>query len=211
MNKRAKRGLISVLFGFAFLLGALGFQLYNSWEDAQAGKAADTLLSQVELQIQDNSQATSGESDEESIPGGSALSELIDASLTENVPSYSQDLLGMIEIPSLNLTLPIQQEYSLANLKVSPCRFTNEGTLDRLVICGHNYKTHFGKLSHLTSGDSVVLTTMDGTVYHFTVTEVTDINSNDWDSLETGDWDLSLFTCTLGGQMRVLVRCTLAS
>jgi sortase A len=214
MSRRGKRGISSFLFGIVLLLGALGLQQYDHWQDAKAGEAANTLLAQAELQISNNQQqaehsSQDSESETDSEQSNEGQLRFADQSLILNDSASTSDLLGILNIPSLNLRLPVQRNYSLSNLKLSPCLFTNDGTLNRLVICGHNYKTHLGKLGTLSSGDAVVLTELDGTTLHFSVSEVLRIHADNWDALKTGNWDLSLFTCTPGGKMRVLVRCTL--
>ena len=45
--------------------------------------------------------------------------------------------------------------------------------------------------------------------YKLQVSEVFTIGAWGAENLQTGDWDLSLFTCTPSGKNRVLVRCTL--
>ena len=52
---------------------------------------------------------------------------------------------------------------------------------------------------------------LDGNVWTYTVAGTEIIDGNDVERMEAGDWDLTLFTCTYGGQERFTVRCALAA
>ena len=78
---------------------------------------------------------------------------------------------------------------------------------ENLVIAGHNYKRHFGKLTNLRIGDEVALTTMDGTTYRYQVEQVETLDSTAIDEMTAGDYPLTLFTCDYSGQARIAVRC----
>ena len=91
---------------------------------------------------------------------------------------------------------------------MAPCRYAGN-LYDGLIIAGHNYVSHFKKLSQLAPGDAVRFTDVDGNVWEYTVTTTEIISGYDVEGMEEGDWDLTLFTCTYGGQDRVTVRCTM--
>lgn len=60
----------------------------------------------------------------------------------------------------------------------------------------------------LNIGDSVNFTDMDGNVHSYRVAALETLAPEDVDGMLSGDWNLTLFTCTLGGKSRVTVRCT---
>ncbi|MCD8119184.1 MAG: sortase [Lachnospiraceae bacterium] len=81
---------------------------------------------------------------------------------------------------------------------------------DDLIICGHNYDRHFGKLKNLEPGDEITFTDVLGNVFSYEVSETVILKPTAVEEMadqESGDWDLTLFTCTLGGRTRVTVRC----
>lgn len=94
-------------------------------------------------------------------------------------------------------------------LRRSPCRYTGSAYTDNLVICGHNYSAHFGNLKRLTKGSDIVLTAMNGDVFSYKVEEVTELSPTDISEMTDSEYDLTLFTCTIGGGKRVTVRCRL--
>ena len=75
-----------------------------------------------------------------------------------------------------------------------------------MIICAHNYVTHFGRLRNLLPGDQVIFTDIDGDEFYYTVAEMDTLPGTAVEEMESGDWDLTLFTCTMGGQSRVTVR-----
>ena len=124
----------------------------------------------------------------------------------ETLPLEEAEWLGWLRIPSLELELPVQAEWSYPALKTSPCRYA--GTPEAgLVIAAHNYEQHFARLSLLTAGDAVEFTGVSGAVHRYTVMQVETLAPTAVDEMTGGDWDLTLFTCTYSGQARVTVRC----
>lgn len=115
--------------------------------------------------------------------------------------------IGVLELPSLSLTLPVQSQWSYPALKVSPCRYAGSAYQGDLVVAGHNYRSHFGKLANLSPGDPVTFTDMEGSTFSYTVMELETLPADAVEEMTSGDWDLTLFTCTLDGQSRITVRC----
>lgn len=115
--------------------------------------------------------------------------------------------IGVLQIPSLGLKLPIAEKWSYSQLMKSPCRYVGSAYKSNFVIAAHNYPAHFGNLKKLREGDSVIFTDMDGNQFNYEVAELETLMPTDVDEMKSGDWDLSLFTCTVGGRTRVTVRC----
>ena len=103
--------------------------------------------------------------------------------------------------------LPIQDEWSNDNAKVSVCRYKGSVYDNDLIVCGHNYTEHFGRLNELASGDSIVVTDMNGRSFYFVVSNIETLGAYDVEEMEAGQWDFTMFTCTVGGANRVTVRC----
>jgi len=116
--------------------------------------------------------------------------------------------IGLLEVESLGLCLPIQDTWSEAQLKVSPCLY--QGTVaEGMIIAGHNYRSHFSRLPALPVGDAIRFTDVDGAVWNYRVASAEIIAGHDVTAMESGDWDLTLFTCTAGGENRYTLRCTM--
>ena len=116
------------------------------------------------------------------------------------------DYIGVLQIPSLELELPIASDWNYPNLKTAPCRYSGSAYLNNMIICAHNYSSHFGKLKSLSEGDVATFTDMAGNVFIYKMVERETLNPSDIEEMEDGDWDLTLFTCTVGGKTRVTIR-----
>lgn len=126
-------------------------------------------------------------------------------------PWAGYEVIGVVALPDLGLSLPVLADYTQDLLAVAPCRYTDDLALEpgQLVVAGHNYRTHFGRLGELAPGSRITWKNLDGVTYTYTVTEVTEIDAGDREALEQGDWDLTLFTCDVTRTRRILVRAAL--
>lgn len=120
-----------------------------------------------------------------------------------------QYYIGELEIPALGLELPVMDEWSYPRLRIAPCRYAGSVYSGDIVIAGHNYLRHFGRLKNLQTGDAVRFTDADGNVFSYAVSNVEILTPTDITGMCTGDWDMTLFTCTYGGAKRVTIRLKL--
>lgn len=195
----AKRGTFWINLGLLLVAAALFLVGYNLRTAKQAERTAEAVISQM-------CQALPTAPVESSPP---TLPEYLkDPNREMPVQTIDgRDYIGVLSIPALELELPILSGCTYPNLKVAPCRYLGSAYNDSLVIAAHNYSTHFGRLSTLQDGDSVLFTDMEGTVFSYEVVALETLMPTAVEEMATGDWDLTLFTCTLGGQSRVTVRC----
>lgn len=117
--------------------------------------------------------------------------------------------IGVLDIPSKGLSLPVMSEWSYPRLRIAPCRYSGSVYSGDIVIAGHNYARHFGPIRSMKPGDAVVFTDGDGNVFNYEVAEVEILNGAAVEAMQAGDWDLTLFTCTYGGRSRCALRCRL--
>ena len=105
--------------------------------------------------------------------------------------------------------MPVLTDWSYAKLKKAPCLYYGSYYEKDFVIAAHNYKSHFGRLSTLKKGDVVIFTNVDGVARYYEVALLETLPKNATEEMITSGFDLSLYTCTLGGGSRVTVRCNL--
>ena len=115
--------------------------------------------------------------------------------------------IGYLSIPTLELELPIMADWDYPRLQIAPCRYTGSVRGEDLVLMAHNYASHFGTISQLKPGDSVIFTDMDGIVTMYEVVAQDILDPYAVEEMTAGDFDLTLFTCTYGGKSRVTVYC----
>ena len=202
----SKRGKLCTALGLLLLLAALGLTAYNLWRDAMASMSVDVVLERLTPTLSSRQSElpplSSGEDLEEAfIPDYVLNPEMAMPEETIDVRNY----IGVLDIPALELSLPIISEWSYDALQIAPCRYSGSAYLDNLVIAGHNYRSHFVSLPQLQPGDTV--TFMDGNVFSYEVSSLETLSPYAISDMTSGDWDLTLFTCTVGGQSRLAIRC----
>ena len=115
--------------------------------------------------------------------------------------------IGIINIESLNVTLPVIEEWRDEASYISPCRYYGSAYKDNMIIAAHNFSSHFGKISNLTNEDRIVFTDTQGNSFKYVPVSLEVLKGTDVESMINNEYDLTLFTCTIGGQNRVTVRC----
>ena len=192
MKANRGRGTVWINAGLLLIAAALFLSVYNEWESHEARDSAR----QVIAQLCDALPTEAGEP-----------TTLPDVRREMPVKTINgRDYIGVLSIPSLELELPVISQWDYPALKVAPCRYSGSLYQDNLIICAHNYASHFGKLKELQPGDIVLFTDMDEHVVTFQMVERETLNPMDAEGMEAGDWDLTLFTCTIDGQTRVTIR-----
>lgn len=200
-----------MLLGTALIFGALSLFINNQHEAMEAETASVNLLPQLMEVIEDHEDAAT-EPETYAQPVGTPI-DYLDPSAFEmtevEIDGYAY--IGYLSIPKLELELPIMADWDYTRLRISSCRYTGSVRGEDLVIMAHNYASHFGGLSKLSEGDSVIFTDMDGVVTMYEVVAQDILDPYAVEEMTAGDFDLTLFTCTYGGKSRVTVYCDRAS
>lgn len=207
--KRKILGTAFVVLGAVLILIALSAIIINLWQEEMSGLNADQAMEQLwEQMTVDPVPATPDTPDTPALlPENGSTS---DAPEFRPMPEIQVDgisYVGYLSIPALNLELPVISESTEQNLEIAPCRFFGTVYQKDFVIGGHRYRRHFRKLSTLGYGERLSFTDVEGNVYIYEVAECEVLEPNQAEYLCSGDWDLSLFTCTPGGMTRVVLRC----
>lgn len=205
-------GTVLITLGIVLVAAALIFTGITVWNEERSGENARQALEQLRQELP---QATPSAPQRPQVtlpvmplPEDPAQEESLKAMpevIIDGVP-----YVGYLSIPALNLELPVIGESNEENLEIAPCRFYGTAYQKNFVIGGHRYRRHFRKLSTLGYGEKLSFTDMDGKVFTYEVTETEILQPYQAEYLCSGDWDLSLYTCTPGGLTRVVMRCLLA-
>ena len=215
---KARLGNVFMGLGVLLLLGALALFGFNRWEARQAEASVKELMPQLVEKIQERGiepqetapqeSTTLPETTEETIVPGTPPELLTPEQLkmTEvEIDGYSY--IGYVSIPSIALELPVMSGWDYYKLKVAPCRYSGTLLGNDLVIMAHNYIGHFRELSQVAVGDAVLFVDMDGGVTEYSVVALDILSPKDVEEMTAGNYDLTLFTCTIGGRSRVTVYC----
>ena len=204
--KRKILGTAFVVLGAVLILIALSAIIINLWQEVKSGLNADHAMEQLWEQMTVDPVPATPDTPALLPENGSTS----DAPEFRPMPEIQVDgisYVGYLSIPALNLELPVISESTEQNLEIAPCRFFGTVYQKDFVIGGHRYRRHFRKLSTLGYGERLSFTDVEGNVYIYEVVECEVLEPNQAEYLCSGDWDLSLFTCTPGGMTRVVLRC----
>lgn len=195
--------------GAVLIIGALLLFIHNQTEEITAQKTSSELLPLLEDRISRNQQEqTQDESlvlpEDPDVPVDYLDPDAFEMTEVE-INGYCY--IGYLSIPALELELPIMADWDYSRLKIAPCRYYGSVRGEDLVLMAHNYTSHFGRLSELSEGDSVIFTDADGIATCYEVVGKDILDPYAVEEMVAGDYDLTLFTCTYGGATRVTVYC----
>lgn len=222
MNMPKIAGVVFITMGAVLFISALLLFLYNRQEEEAAGQQSLALLESVQDVISEQAEPVSNEparvympatdepdTDEQASEEAAVLTPDPTPRPTEmsvvEIDGYGY--IGFLSIPSLGVELPVMSEWDYVRLKIAPCRQFGTTWTDDLVIAAHNYKTHFGNLSVLQEGETVLFTDMNGLESQYAVAAVETLLPTSVDEVQNSSYDLVLYTCTYGGATRVVVFC----
>ena len=198
--------LVLLVLGAVLILCAAGLLGYNRWDAARAEKASQEVLGELEQTMQKT--ITEHQQENETAAPQPVLDPTQEMTTVE---VEGRDYIGVLSIPAVERELPVMAQWSYAGLKIAPGRYSGTTYGDDLVICGHNYAMHFSPIKWLAIGSSVYFTDADGLRWSYEVESVETLRPTQIEEMttatETDSWDLTLFTCTSGGNARYAVRC----
>ena len=210
---------ILIATGTMLIFAALFLCLYNYRQSAASYRSAQDVLSRLQDAMQQITAAAPDETqpaspvapqDDLFAPYEPTDAETEPVTVTIDGNAY----IGCLTIPSLGIELPVMADWSYDKLKTAPCRYSGAAETNDLILCAHNYVSHFGPIRRLSAGERIVFTACDGTEYSYEVAYTEEIGGYQIEQMLRGgseEWDLTLFTCTLGGQSRVTVRANRAA
>lgn len=211
-----KKGTFWIIAGLLLIAAALGLGVYNIRDSRRAENATREILTELVPLIKP---------DPVPMPAREAYTS-VDRAITDleenaEYPIYMLSpgmampvesaggigYVGVLSIPALELELSVIDRWDYYSLTLSPCVYSGTAYKGNFVICAHNYRRHFGQIKNLSFGDSVIFTDMSGNVFTYHVIEVESLRPADVDRMTSEEYDLTLFTCTVGGRSRIAVRC----
>ena len=185
----AKRiGKLFISLGILCLLSALGLIVYNSIEEKNSEKYASSFLEELNEKIDDKGDNLTNQE-------------------MKVIEIDGYESIGILSIPALNVELPVLTDWDYQKLKKAPCLYYGTYYEENFVIAAHNYQSHFGRLKELNANDIISFRDVNGNVYYYEVVLIETLSKYATEEMVTSGFDLSLYTCTIGGANRVTVRC----
>lgn len=129
--------------------------------------------------------------------------------------NFTSSIIGIIEIPILNLSYTIYGKLDEELLKTSPCRFygdfPNNSTASNLCIAGHNYDNgkFFSNLRKLKFDDKIFLYDNFNNKFIYSVFKNYEVSPNDLSPVYNNYSDtdeLTLVTCNNFNNNRIIIK-----
>ena len=121
-------------------------------------------------------------------------------------------VIGIIEIPKINISYPILSESNDELLKIAPCRISGPMPNEdgNLCIAGHNYDNYkfFSKISSLENGDEIIIYDLYNNKLSYYVFNNYEVLENNLSPLETSDNNskqITLITCNNLNSNRIII------
>jgi len=194
--KPKTRGILLIILGL--LLTFAGAGLYAGYERQAnlAGNNAKVLLQEVKKDIRKRQlEAVVTEA-----PEGQMLQ--------TSVGGYA--VIGILKVEEAAIELPVLESWSYEQLEYGPCRYSGALAEGDLVLLGHNYRDHLASLDQVEKGDTVEFMDVEGKSHIFQVAKTSVLKPTQVEELSAGNFPLTIFTCTPGGQSRFVVYCDYA-
>ncbi len=221
MKLKRRAGSLLIIAGILLIAAAAIMYTVGIITEKKADRSAEELSQQLVAVIAEKAEAEQGPSAD--TDGGTSVTmengsaedvlpedpgEQLEQKKTINYRNYNW--LGYLSVPTLRMEIPILASWSTRLFNVAPCRYSGSPEGGDLVLAGHNYRSHFGRLNKLAVGDEITFTDMDGVVTRYVVAETEVLQPTDIRKMLDTPYALTMFTCTKGGKTRFTVRCNRA-
>ena len=184
-----KQGIVFMIIGGMLIMAAGILCIWNWKTDRVVETNTTKILEKMEKRLQEK------------------LLKDAEKSADKSIDLDGEEYIGILDIPKLNLTLPIMRTCNDGNLQKSPCRYSGDASTNNLVIAAHNYACHFGRLKNLSPEDVIEFTDIHGITTTYQVENMQVVDPMAGDEITSGEYALTLFTCTYDGRARYVVQC----
>ena len=219
-NKYRKLLTIILVVVAVGVVALLGFLAYDVYEKYAIQKANSDVLEEFDNNISNKEDNTNQivENTIEEIPtinvietdnGGNSSSS---SSSTKKVTYKGYNVVGKIEIPSIDLAYPILERTTPDSIELAVSVLYGPGPnqIGNTTIVGHNYRngSFFGNNDKLVLGDKIYITDNSGTRLKYNIYNIYETTPDDSDFITrdtNGKREISLSTCTDNSKSRLII------
>lgn len=188
------KGLPMFVLGAVLFLGALTLWTYNYTEQKHAEEASKYAVKRIETLSKK----------QQVLPMTVEKTERLEM---DEMEIDGEQYIGRLFIEDLGLELPVISQWSYERLYKAPCRYAGTVNGNDFVILAHNYIKHFAKIGTLPVGSEVKFEDIHNKTTTYSVVLIETVQPQDVEKVVSGEYDLTLLTCTYGGNSRTVVRC----
>ena len=189
-----KSGKIILILGFLLIVISLGLVFYLQIQTKQTERANEEILQIMERLLVDRRE---GELDFEREPEMPVL-EL-----------QSKDFVGLLEIPSQGLKLPVGNVWDKKDIISHPCRFHGSAYDGTIAIGGYDQSGQFDFFDHIQDGATVILTDMTGSSFSYVVERIERSDSAEIEEIMDDQSDFTLFVRDAQLLEYIYLRCVM--
>lgn len=191
---RRTRGILLIVLGLLLTFTGAGLYAKYEFRAAEAATNAQKLLEAVETEMAQRK----------------LTSVVLEAPKDQMVQTAvdGRGIIGILRIEEAGIRLPVLEQWNYENLEYGPCRYSGTLAENNLVLLGHNYQGHLADLDLVEEGDLVEFYDVTDRCFRFRVASADTIAPTAVEAVTGGDYPLTIFTCTPGGQSRYVVYCT---
>ena len=197
------------------IFGLLGFWGYETFQKFYGDKERDTAVEEFNNTVRNNTRQNTTQNGSDVI-NFTAVGGDVEGNSTNSknkVQTYKGfTVLGTIEIPEIELKLPVLERATKYSLEASVGILMGPGLnkVGNTLIVGHNYRngTFFSKNKDLKNGDLVYITDTTGERIKYTIYNIYTTSSEDTEYMTrdtAGKRELSLSTCTDDSKYRLVI------
>lgn len=190
MNKKSKLVNILISIGITFIMVSLGLSIYVNLMNTISIKRLNVIVEDIHKLLPETTYGTWDNSTNISMP---------------MVEIDGINFIGLIEIPSYNVELPLYGEWNNPQIFNTPCRYTGS-VYDGTLIIGDNGKP-FVKL--LNINDTIIITDMNGYQYTYSIDAIEKNKEVSTEFLTSLNSDLIIFIRQNYSLDYIIIRCSI--
>lgn len=205
MNNKNRRKLKYLLL--ILILGTLFFILFNI--QTEENNKNGTTIEKVNSKLYQNYQSENLETQQSTTNKENVEKEHIESEFK------GYKVCAKLNIPIINLETYVLEEYSKQALLTSVTKFYGEepNKVGNFCIAGHNYgpTNMFQNIKKLKVNDEIYLTDTNGNKIKYLIYDIYTVLPNETGCLSQktdGNTELTLITCTLDSERRIIVKAT---
>lgn len=188
LNFLQKLGLALILLSGILLLGS---ELLVSWNRAE-NKA---LVTQIKAALPEASEGDPENYSDADMPV---------------LQLAGKDFVGLLQVPSFGVHLPIGSTWSPGRVLRNPCRFWGSAYDNSLILGGSSQKGQFDFCGALDLGEKILVTDMTGARFSYEVAKIDRRQHAEMETFRETDSDLVLFVKENSSGAYIIVRCQFA-
>lgn len=195
--------LVIAIIAIIGVIGIVGYRIYKAYStDSGAVAAANQFESTVNSENQNTTKTEISSGDDNTI-----------GNTTQTTKYKGFDVVGTIQIPSIDVKYPILEKLTAKSLETSVVLLYTSNGLNNVgnsVIIGHNYRngTMFSNVKNLENGSIIYITDMKGRKVKYTVYNIYRASGSESSYMTrntNGKREISLSTCTNDSKARTIV------